>query len=501
GGDFGGTWYWNRYPGAQCDIESYIYLPLLEELGTLPRMKYSDADEIFAHSRAIGRHFGLYRDACFHTAVTALHWDEATLRWIVLTDRGDRMQARFACLADGPFGAPKLPAIEGIERFRGRTFHTSRWDYAYTGGSPSQPLARLHDQRVGIVGTGATAIQCVPALAQSAGQLLVFQRTPSAVFARDNRPTDPAWAAALAPGWQAQRMGNFNRVMQGALEEDQVDDALSSITRRFSRLVATAGDRPELAQVEALAEEADFAEMEAVRARVAAIVADPRTAEALKPWYRVFCKRPCFNDAYLQAFNRPNVTLVDTGGKGVNALTETGAIAGGAHHELDCLVFATGFEVGAAYPRRSGFEVHGTGGATLTARWAGGPRTLHGLQASGFPNCFFFGITQGGYTANYTHMLYEQSAHAAHVVGELRRRGRQVAEVTEAAEAAWGAEIRRAAGAGTYLQECTPGYYNNEGQPDASRGPNYYGGGSDIFFRILAEWRATGFMEGLVLRG
>ena len=201
GGDFGGTWYWNRYPGAQCDVESYIYLPLLEEIGYIPKEKYTRAPEILEHSRAIGRHFGLYDGALFQTEVTGMRWDDALGRWLVATNRGDELRARFVCMANGPLHRPKLPAIEGIESFRGHSFHTSRWDYDYTGGDSEGNLTRLAGKRVGIIGTGATAVQVVPHVGAAAEHLYVFQRTPSSIDVRNNRPTDPGVGGrASSPG-------------------------------------------------------------------------------------------------------------------------------------------------------------------------------------------------------------------------------------------------------------------------------------------------------------
>ena len=181
GGDFGGTWYWNRYPGAACDVESYVYLPLCEELNFIPKEKYAHAPEILAHSRAIGEKFKLYDYACFQTEVEGMRWSEEDQRWTVTTNRGDSMTAKYVCMANGPLNRPKLPGIKGIDRYEGHTFHTSRWDYAYTGGSPEGNLTGLANKRVGVIGTGATAIQCVPHLARSAKELYVFQRTPSSV--------------------------------------------------------------------------------------------------------------------------------------------------------------------------------------------------------------------------------------------------------------------------------------------------------------------------------
>jgi cyclohexanone monooxygenase len=203
-GDFDGTWYWNRYPGAQCDVESYVYLPLLEETGYIPKEKYSFQPEIFEHAQRIGKHFNLYEKACFQTQIKEARWNEDTQRWTITTNRDDLFQARFIIMSSGPLNRPKLPGIPGIEKFTGHTFHTSRGDYHYTGGDSSGGLHKLHDKRVGIIGTGATAIQCVPHLGQHAKQLYVFQRTPSSVDKRGNMPTDPEWVTTLKPRWREQ---------------------------------------------------------------------------------------------------------------------------------------------------------------------------------------------------------------------------------------------------------------------------------------------------------
>ena len=508
-GDFGGTWYWNRYPGAMCDVESYVYLPLLEELGYIPKHKYSFAPEILEHSRNIARHFRLYDDALLQTGVTELRWDEADGRWIVSTDRGDRFKARYVAMANGPLSRPKLPGIPGINDFKGHTFHTSRWDYRYTGGDSSGGLTGLADKRVGIIGTGATAIQCVPHLGEWAKELYVFQRTPSSVDVRNNAPTDPAWAASLTPGWQKRRRDNFNILVSGGdADEDLVHDGWTDIFRNLTGAAAkqasqrlgrrlTSQERGELMAL------ADYRKMNQVRARVDAIVEDPATAAALKPWYRQFCKRPCFHDEYLATYNRPNVHLVDTHGKGVERLTETSVVANGQAYELDCLIFATGFEVGTSYTRRAGYDIIGRGGVTLSEHWGDGLRTLHGLTTHGFPNCFFLGFTQTAITISVPQALNEQADHVTYMVRELRDRGLSVLEPTAEGEAAYVDEIRSLARVGErFYRECTPGYYNSEGAAGNRTGffSEMYGAGPLKFFEKLAHWRADGRLEGLVLR-
>ncbi|MFT4658708.1 MAG: cation diffusion facilitator CzcD-associated flavoprotein CzcO [Candidatus Aldehydirespiratoraceae bacterium] len=504
GGDFGGTWYWNRYPGAMCDVESYVYLPLLEELSYVPSEKYVHAAEILAHSQAIGEHYGLYDNACLQTEVTAMRWDQGEQRWIVSTNRGDEMRAKFVTMANGPLHRPKLPGIEGINEFAGHTFHTSRWDYDYTGGGPSGGLTGLAGKRVGIVGTGATAVQCVPHLGEGAAALSVFQRTPSSIDVRNNRATDPAWAASLEPGWQTERMQNFNALVSGQPQPvDLVDDGWTDIIGKLLVRIQRDGQAADLSP-EGIAhsmELADFEKMEEIRHRAQEIVDDPATAESLKPWYRQFCKRPCFHDDYLAAFNRPSVTLVDTDGQGVDRVTAAGIVANGIEYELDCIVFATGFEVGTDYSRRAGYEVTGRLGETLTEKWDGGMETLHGIFSHGFPNLFIISPGQAGFTVNFPHLIDEQARHISHVVQQAISRDIATVEVTDAAEQDWvQTVIEKSRVSLPFLESCTPGYYNNEGQPERRAAQNStYGGGSIEYFQILADWRSESSMPGLHL--
>ncbi|THD78292.1 MAG: NAD(P)/FAD-dependent oxidoreductase [Phenylobacterium sp.] len=503
GGDFGGTWYWNRYPGAACDIESYIYLPLLEEVGYMPVEKYSRAPEILRHSRAIAEKFDLYRNSCFQTEVTALRWDEAAGRWIIETNRGDAMKAKFVVMANGPLHRPKLPGIPGIESFKGHSFHTSRWDYDYTGGTSNGGLTGLKDKVVGVIGTGATAVQCVPHLGEGAKELFVFQRTPSSIDVRNNRPTDPSWAEGLASGWQQHRMDNFNILVSGGFaEEDLVQDGWTDIIGNIlllARKKMAAGETVD--NPAALMQLADFKKMEQVRARVDAVVQDPQTAEALKPYYNQFCKRPCFHDDYLAAFNRPNVTLVDTHGRGVERITEKGVVVDGHEYQLDCLIYATGFEVGTDYTRRSGYQVYGKGGLTLSEKWAGGVSTLHGLHSRGFPNCFIISNSQSGFSANFPHMINEQAKHLGYILGRAHAEGIAAVEASQEAEDAWVETIEKLAlMRQAFLEDCTPGYYNNEGDVRALAARNgSYGAGPVAFVKLLEGWREEGSLQGLEL--
>ena len=503
GGDFGGTWYWNRYPGAMCDVESYIYLPLLEEVGYVPKEKYTHAPEILSHSRAIGEHYDLYDNALFQTEVTELRWDEPTTRWIVSTNRGDRIRAHYVCMASGPLHRPKLPGIPGITDYKGHTFHTSRWDYGYTGGDSDGNLTGLKGKRVGIIGTGATAVQCIPHLGEAADHLYVFQRTPSSIDVRANRPTDPEWEASLEPGWQKRRMDNFNALTSGGFEaEDLVMDGWTDIIGKLLILLQqNASGEMNAESLATTMELADFEKMEQIRARVDELIEDPEIAEALKPYYRQFCKRPCFHDEYLDTYNRPNVTLVDTQGQGVERITEKGVVANGVEYEVDCIIFATGFEVGTEFTRRAGCELYGRDGLTLTEKWADGASTFHGMHTRGFPNLFIFSILQSGFSVNFPHMLDEQSRHMAYILKYAADNDIRQIETSQEAEDKWVQTILDlAVSRMDFLESCTPGYYNNEGRPsERSSRDGVYGGGSIAFTRMWEEWRAKGDLEGLEL--
>jgi cyclohexanone monooxygenase len=501
GGDFGGTWYWNRYPGAACDVESYIYLPLLEETGFIPASKYTPAPEILAHCHRIANHFKLYDNAMLQTEVTEVRWNEELRRWIISTNRGDEIRARFISMANGPLHRPKLPGIPGVETFQGHSFHTSRWDYDYTGGTSKGNLTGLKDKVVGIIGTGATAVQCVPHLGAGAKQLFVFQRTPSSIDVRNDKPTDPDWVASLSPGWQRRRNENFTNLTSGVFDsEDLVQDGWTEIVGNLMlRARKEGGLGTDPAAIGSIVENADFEKMNQVRSRVDDIVKDPATAEALKPWYRQFCKRPCFHDDYLPTFNRENVTLVDTEGRGVERITPTGVVANGVEYELDCLIYATGFEVGTDYARRSGYQVYGSNGISISEKWADGVATFHGFFSRGFPNCFIISTAQSGFSVNFPHMLNEQSIHVAHIVKHMSDNGITRMEASEVAENDWVELIKANSTMNLkFLEACTPGYYNNEGRPAERAAQNgSYGKGPVAFARLLEGWRNAGDFAGL----
>ena len=504
GGDFGGTWYWNRYPGAMCDTASMVYMPLLEETGHMPSEKYAHAPEILAQCQRIGKQFGLYDNALFHTIVKDITWLADKHVWLIKTDRGDAFTAQFIGLGTGPLHVAKLPGIPGIKDFKGHAFHTSRWDYAYTGGNPNgAPLDKLKDKRVAIIGTGATAVQAVPHLAGACKQLYVVQRTPSSVDVRANAPIDPGWFSTIAtPGWQQRWLENFTANQAGGgAEEDLVMDGWTDLSRRIrAKLKGTPREQLTMKLIMAAFEESDFEKMEEIRARAETVVHDKDTAEKLKAWYRQLCKRPCFHDEYLDAFNDPNTRLIDTDGKGVEQITEKGFVVAGKEYEVDCIIYASGFEVGSEYTSRAGFEVTGRDGLTLSKAWADGMRSKHGVHVHGFPNLFFSQPTQGAnLISNVPHNLTECGRTIALVVNETLKRGAKEVEVTEAAQKEWVELLLSGPGRMMGSPDCTPGYYNNEGQPagPAAKYAVGYPAGAQAYFKYLDGWRKAGTFEGL----
>lgn len=480
-------------------------MPLLEELNYMPTEKYTRADELLKHAEAIGRHWNLYDKALFQTEAHTLEWDQQSSLWITKTNWDDTIQSRYVIPAAGPLHRPKLPGLTGIESFNGHAFHSSRWDYDYTGGDTTGNLHKLAHKRVGIIGTGATAVQIVPHLGKWAKEVYVFQRTPSSVDVRGNRYTDPEWVASLRPGWQQERMDNFNVIVNGGIESrDLVKDGWTDILHKLRARMAPSIDNTPVDPAKSSAERqlADFEKMEQVRARCDNIVKDTTTAAALKPWYNQLCKRPCFHDEYLDTFNRSNVHLIDTDGKGVQAITETGVKANDQLYELDTLIYATGFELATSWSHRANMEIIGRNGTTITDYWKDGARTLHGWTTHGFPNLFFVQIVQAALSPNFLHVTGEQASHIAYVISECQKRGIKTVEPTQQAEDKWiDTILKMGALRSAFLAECTPGYYNNEGKLGTAAARNAsYGGGAPAFLKLLKDWRAKGDLDGLILK-
>ncbi|MGU3583607.1 flavin-containing monooxygenase [Rhodococcus sp. C26F] len=500
GGDFGGTWYWNRYPGVQCDIESHIYMPLLEETGYVPTQRYADGSEIFEHAQRIGRHYGLYERTYFQTRATQATWDEAEQRWEVTTERGDRFLTRFLLRSNGALTKPQLPKVPGIGEFTGKIFHTSRWDYDYTGGSPAGNLENLRDKRVAVVGTGATGVQVVPYLAADAKELVVVQRTPSVVQPRNNRKTDPAWAASLKPGWQYERHDNFNGIISGhEVEGNHVDDGWTHLfpALKGQHLLETPMAELSPGDQAVVAEIADMQLLMSAHRRIDSIVTDPAVADGLKPWFGYMCKRPCFNDEYLGAFNRENVTLA-AAPTGIDGITVDGIVVGGKHYEVDCIVFATGFETGSGPAGIYGYDVLGRDGRSMQEYFSDGAKTMHGFFTHGFPNFVELGMSQTAYYVNFVYMLDRKARHAARLIRHVLDNGIGSFEPTVEAESSWVAKVRasnepRVA----YWAACTPGYYNGQGDVSKAVFNEVYNSSEIDFWNMIEGWWKALEFEGL----
>ncbi len=451
GADVGGTWYWNRYPGAACDVVAYDYLPLLDEMDYVPTRHYAPGPEIFAHCQAIARKYNLYELAIFQTTVISTVWDETEEMWHITTDRGDYLKAKFVICANGTLSKPKLSKIKGMESFKGHSFHTSRWDYNYTKAD----LSGLADKVVGIIGTGATAVQAIPRLGAAAKELYVFQRTPSSIDIKDDWLTDPNWARQLRRGWQAQRR-ELARMEPQLTEEQQAGQAAVAREEKIRRQ-----------------ENANIDYMMRIHKRIDEIVKDKETAEALKPWYMFMCKRPCFDNDYLPTFNRPEVHLINTRGKGITEITEKGPVFEGKQYELDVLIYATGFEV-----QKTGIynQIKGEYGLDLNDKYREGIRTLVGIHSQGYPNLFIMGGYQASFQFNLTDMLQAQGDHIAACIDYVRRNGYQSIDATLEAEKWWVQEVIENRGKTTRNQDCTPGYYNFEGEFQRRQDGNYNGG-------------------------
>lgn len=509
-GDFGGTWYWNRYPGAMCDIEAHIYMPLLEEMDYAPKNRYAYADELFAYSQAIGRRYGLYEQACFQTRVETSRWDAQASRWALRTDRGDDLTCDYLVIAAGRQSLPKLPQIRGIGDFAGHIFHSCRWDYAYTHGLQDGDLSGLTDKRVAVIGTGATAIQIVPAVAPYAEELMVFQRTPSAVGPRGNCPTPPDWVESKEPGWQNRRRINFQRHITGKMPEiDEVGDGWTDFNKQIqvqrAELEQSLGREVTDAEFDAARRILDFRLMNQVRDRIDQTVQDPETAAILKPWYRWMCKRPGWHDEYLPAFTRPNVHLIDTNGIGVDGFTKTGVLVGESEYQVDTVIFATGFEADISYTELLGFDPVGASSVPLSEHWSRRFRTWFGLMTDDFPNCFFVGNNQQtGAAVNATHTIEEHALQLSHILGRVRAQGGHVVEPSTEAVDEYveivGQHVNR--GLVQFYAECTPGYFNNEGR--AAKNEDLYSGGRFgdpmVYFTMLADWRSSDALAGLDVR-
>ncbi|RTE69659.1 hypothetical protein BHE90_015953 [Fusarium euwallaceae] len=527
---FGGTWYWNRYPGIMCDVDSMVYLPLLEETGYVPKHKYSYGDEIRTHTQRIAKKWQLQDRTLFRTEVRGASWDESANEWVLGVEENEldgqtkpyQIRSNILFLASGLLVKPKVPAICGIEGFKGHFFHTARWNYEYTGGSPTDwTLDKLSDKKVAVIGTGATAVQVVPQLAKWAKTLYVVQRTPAGVDFRGQHPIDPKDAEQITTvkGWQHERQVNFVAMMSQLPDPPKVD-LVNDSWSKLTTIKAMTGS-PELENITLENKDAYFAQLKdedlirtsRVRARVDEIVKNKDYATSLKAWYHTWCKRPCFHDDYLPVFNQDNVHLIDTNGRGLEHVTENGIMADGKEIEVDLIVFSTGFNYlfSKSPAAQAGISVVGRRGLSLDEKWKN-LATLHGLVTRDFPNLFMANAAQSVLSPNQAFSLDIYAKHAAAIIRQASEKAkaqgasRFVLEPSHEAEQRWAERIMSQALPLSIALDCTPSYYNLEGkltqemsreeQIQQGRGAIWIKGPLD-FVKFLAAWEDKGDLEGL----
>lgn len=528
-GGFGGTWYWNRYPGLMCDVEAYCYLPMLEEMGYMPKHKYSYGDEIRTYCNMIVEKYGLASTATFCVETHDLKWNDQASEWVAkMTQKktdGSKVdmtvRAEFAFMCSGLLNVPKLPGVPGIEDFKGHSFHTSRWDYEYTGGSQTDPtLSKLKDRRVAVVGTGATAVQALPHLAKYAKELYVVQRTPSSCDERGQRETDASWWKEMTSkkGWQKERQENFNACVTDAPREtNMVNDGWTSAPQYCALIGGPHGVTMEnVVQHVTKLHAMDIPRAEKIRARVDEIVKDKDTAQRLKHWYATWCKRPTFHDDYLHVYNQPNVHLVDTEGKSMDKVTEKGFVVRDREYLVDVIIYSTGFKtpLEGSPDIRAGMTCIGRDGITMTEKWTDDIGTLHGVVSRDFPNLFIPGPVQGAATANQMYMLDVFSDHSAHMIKEAHKKAggsdkKVIIEPTAEAVEEWGMRIMMGATMFAALAGCTPSYLNGEGAMDRLTDPQaqmkaakgaIWGNGVADYVNVIEQWRNEGQLRGLEVK-
>ncbi|KAH7130024.1 monooxygenase [Dendryphion nanum] len=527
---FGGTWYWNRYPGLKCDIESYCYIPLLEETGHVPSQRYASGEEIRLQSGYVAQKWGVADNAVFQTKAERMVWNEHVKEWSVelaQKRKGEdvqtlRIQASFVATVNGVLNYPKIPDIAGLFTYKGDIFHSSRWNYAITGGSPAHPsLTKLEGKRVAIVGTGATAVQIVPHLAQWAEHLYVVQRTPAAVDHFEQRQTDPQWfrkEVASQPGWQRERHRNFHQHL--TTEKQPATNLVNDGWTRAVGMVAIAGnqygpkDPAGLPEYMKKLHDLDLPRQDRIRRRVEEEVHDAAVAEKLKAWYPTWCKRPAFSDDYLTTFNRANVTLLDTDGKGLDRFGEDCIFIGDKSYTVDVVIFATGFRAPftGSPAQKANMDIIGRQGVSMDEEWArNGPSTQHGVMDHNFPNLFLSGPWQASNSPNYLFNVGILAKLAAHIWGEAdckaKGGGFAVSPSAEAAEK-WGACVLMNSVPMAAIIGCTPGYFNVEGTLDrvpAEQQPllarsGLWGNGIEDFVRIVNGWIKDNNLAGMEIQ-
>jgi len=492
--DVGGTWYWNRYPGARCDVESMQYsYSFSEELQQEWHWseRFSAQPEILDYARHVAERFDLRRDIDFETRVTAAQFDEAARRWSVETDRGERVSARFVVMATGCLSSAQVPAFAGLDSFRGETYHTGDWPHEevdFTG------------QRVAVIGTGSSAIQAIPEIAEQAAHLTVFQRTPNYSIPTRNGPMtndyEQSWKSDYANLREQARHSRNGIVVE--LNDVSATAVTEAERQRVYEHRWEVGGTYFMAAFNDLATNRDSNDTAAefVRNKIRTIVEDPETAELLAAkGYPIGTKRICVDSHYFETFNRDNVNLVDVSKAPIEQITPDGLVTGGKAYTFDAIVFATGFDAMTGTLMK--IDIRGRDGLTLKEKWHAGPRTCLGLMVQGFPNLFT--ITGPGSPSVLSNMMVSIEQHVDWVsdcLGYLDRERRETIEPTREAEDAWVAHVNEVAYETLYPQANS--WYMGANIPGKPRLFLPYIGGVDTYREKCDAIAANGY-EGFAL--
>ncbi|WP_019746756.1 flavin-containing monooxygenase [Rhodococcus erythropolis] len=456
GGGAGGTWYWNRYPGARCDVESleysYQFSEVLQQEWEWTR-RYADQAEIMRYISHVVETFDLARDIRFHTRVEAMTYEETTARWTVQTDSAGEVVAKFVIMATGCLSEPNVPYIPGVETFAGDVLHTGRW--------PQDPVD-FTGKRVGVIGTGSSGVQAIPLIARQAAELVVFQRTPAYTLPAVDEPLDPELQAAIKADYRGFRARN-NEVPTAGLSRfpTNPNSVFLFSTKERDAILEHNWNRGGPLMLRAFGDllvdsAANEVVAEFVRNKIRQIVTDPEVAAKLTPTHVIGCKRICLSDGYYETYNRVNVRLVDIKRHPIEEITPTTARTGEDSHDLDMLVFATGYD--AITGALSRIDIRGRAGLSLQEAWSDGPRTYLGLGVSGFPNLFI--MTGPGSPSVLTNVLVAIHQHATWIgecLKHMTDNDIRTMEATPEAEQNWGDHVRDLAEQ-TLLSSCGSWY-------------------------------------------
>lgn len=489
--DVGGTWYWNRYPGARCDVPSLEYSfkfdQQLQQDWEWPE-RYSAQAEILEYAKHVADRFDLRRDITFNTKVESAHYDKEAMHWNVATSNGETLTAQFCIMASGALSSTNYPDIKGIQNFKGDLYHTGAW--------PQDGQIDFSDKRVGIIGTGSSGIQAIPILAEQAGHLHVFQRTPQYAIPSRNKPMDKDEELEVKANYKAFR-DKIYRLPGAVLRPENVKSVTEVSPEEIDEIMEKAWQRGGTGYLRAFSdlmenEEKNQVASQFAKKKIREIVKDPEVLEMLMPDYPIGCKRIVLDTEYFQTYNRDNVTLVDVGDHPIEEITEKGIVTNGVEYELDCIIFATGYDAMTGALTR--IDIRGRNGASVKETWKDGPQAFLGLAVNGFPNMFTIcGPGSPSVLANVVTHIEQNVEWVTDCMAYMRDNGKISAEVTREAELEWSAHVAELGNASLFAQ-CNS-WYVGANIPGKPRVFLAYAGGFPPYCDKCDEITAEGYRE------